>query len=154
MVKRRIPAVIVLAIFAICLPLHSIFASKGDLAVREDYDAFHKDYDQPFRTTAIISGWCKDSSIPLSDSRQIMDLYQIGAEDAEGVDLNKVGILYFDDRGREAVCVDERAIHPFIIKNVRGEVVTILGWVTSGAIYGLGDDKIVIVESMEYLGDE
>lgn len=148
-------------ILTVCVILLAAFFAKDlsaakqhQFTVREDYGAFDADYDQPLRATAIIAGWCRDVSIPLSDSRQIMNLYHIKSEDVDGVNLSKVGVLYYDDRGREAVCLDEMSVHPFIAKNVRGEMVTVLGWIASGSQYKCPEDKIIVVESMERLGED
>lgn len=130
-------------------------ASKGDMAVRKEFGTFEEaNYDEPYRATAVVEGRCRDVKVPASDSRMIRYLYRVNEKDTgEKIKLEAVGVVYFNERGQEAVCFNDLALQPFVEKNVCGEIVSIIGWVTLGRDYGIEREKVVIVDSMDLLGD-
>lgn len=150
---RQILYLFCLAILAVmtCFPAA---AAKGDMAVRKELGTFEEaNYDEPFRTTAIIAGRCRDANVPASDTRMIYRLYHLEQSNTNKPKLNLVGIVYFNDKGQESVCFDDLAIEPFVEKNVAGELVSITGWITLGRDYGVNQEKIVIVDSMDLLSE-
>ena len=150
---RRILSLFCLVISTVvfCRP---VAASKGELAVRKELGTFGEaNYDEPFRATAIIEGRCRDANVPVSDTRMIYHLYHLVRGSADRPKPSLIGIVYFNEKGREAVCFDDLAVAPFVEKNVAGELVSIIGWITLGRDYGINREKIVIVDSMDLINE-
>lgn len=128
-------------------------ASLSDVAVRSNYQNIEdSEKDHPFNIVAVFAGRCREA--PLADAKQVVNLYKTLDSNDEKSKIMKMGACYHDAHGVESVCLEDGAINPLFMKNVRGEMITISGWKTAGNYYSLQDEYIIIVKSMERLSGE
>lgn len=111
---------------------------------------------RPFSTTAAVSGRCREVDIPSKSFKNKKWMYRLEAGKDGKDNLNKVGLLYLDYSGEASVCFDDLGLAPFIEKNVKGEKVSISGYITSSSGYKIDKDvanqaEILLVESIKLI---
>ena len=107
--------------------------------------------NRPFSTIAIVAGRCREVDIPVKSAKNLKWMYRLQSGEKGKDEAYEVGLLFLDRSGTASVCFDERGLAPFVEKNIRGQKVSISGYLILGNIYHLDHNEILLVESIKLL---